>query len=195
MKRAIAAILCLLCCGLVAFGQSESGSFDSGLSETANVELSFGPRAGVSFVVMDSKAFHALISAAWPTENWYFPVFTQIGIATTQLIQLGISDASLAFKEIFLLGGMDQNIALPTASLLMGYQGKTGIGLSFGPFVTLGYGDNAKEIKLQFSFAYEVGWTINRKGVSIPISIMFVPMPSYSNPMITVSTGFMFRSD
>ena len=164
-----------------------------GEQDSENVILRYGPRGGASFIIIEPSTFDTMVQENYPSSTiWYFPIFSEIGILFNQIVALGDSDNYMTFKQFFLLGGLDQNFVLPNAGLLIGYENRLGLALSVGPYFIFGDAISSGDLALQVSFAYEVTWTIKTNGVIFPISLMFVPKPSYVNPMFTLSVGFMF---
>ena len=155
------------------------------------VVLVFGPRIGVSAIIMDPAKFNTELQVGFPRDVSYFPVFTEFGFTTKQLIAMGDSGRNLIIEETFLLGGLDQNLAIPALRLLLGLEGRVGSEIKVGPY--LSFKDNEGKVGITASFIYLIGWTIRSRGMIVPIEISMVPQPSYWNPRITFTTGLSFR--
>ncbi len=155
--------------------------------------LLFGPRVGVSAVVQDPALFNAGMQALVPdASRAYFPVFTEMGLQAQQLVPLGDSKSSLAFQETLLIGGLDQNLPLVSVNATMGYRTGAGFEIGMGPYISSVA--PAGSVKLTASVVYAVGWSIEAKGFTVPITLLFVPLPSYVNPRVSLVLGFMFES-
>ena len=188
MKKVFNVAMCipfLLCLGIPnALAQDED--------EKAKVELIFGPRVGVSWVIVNSELFNESVQHIFPDEGQtYFPVFTQFGVNFEQRIRLGTTKSHFALQEVIILGGLDQNIALPSFSFLIGYRGHTGLEFGLGPNVSMSR--SADGIGIALSVVYAAGWTFSIQNVFVPVNISVVPTPSDGHPRITFLTGFNFK--
>ena len=187
MRRArvlFAAVLVLLCAagGTLAAQEAAGGP-----------RLFFGPRLGASGVVILPDAFNATMQALYPDPSkQYFPAFTEMGVQATQLVPLGESKSYLSFQEMLLLGALDQSMPLLGANATIAYRTASGFEVGFGPYFTTVAPGGA--LQLTASVVYAVGWTIAAKGFSVPITLMFVPLPSYVNPRISLLFGFLFEA-
>jgi hypothetical protein len=162
-------------------------------AEVRRTQLLFGPRLGVTAAVVDPSDFNSDMQELFPSsDKKYFPIFTQMGFEAAQLIPLGESAHSLAVHEMFLLGGLDQGMAIPSANLVVGFHSSWGVEFGLGPYVTLqAPGGSAR---LAAGVAYMFAYTLSLKGFSLPIILIVVPIPSYANPRLSVLTGFNFAS-
>ncbi len=179
----LSAALLLLClaCG-AAFGQQE----------TPGPRLFFGPRIGVSAVVMDPSAFNTSMQVTFPNSaKQYFPVFTEMGMQALQLVPLGESRSSLSFQEMILVSGLDQSIPVVSVNAIIGYRMGAGLEIGLGPYVSSVTPSGS--FGLSASVVYELGWTIAAKGFSVPVTVMFIPLPSYVNPKVSLLLGFLFE--
>jgi len=166
----------------------------AGLGAEADVRrtvLLFGPRLGVTAVVVAPSDFNDQMQNEFPSSDKnYYPVFSQMGIEAQQLVPLGESSHSLAVHEMFLLGGLDQGMAIPSANLVVGFHSGWGVELGLGPYITvLAPGGS---IRLAAGVVYMVEYTLPLKGFSLPIIFTMVPIPSYANPRLSLLTGFNF---
>jgi hypothetical protein len=181
-------VLALLCC-VVVLGPSLSAQETPPTSSA--LKLEFGPIVGVTYVVMGPDDFNAMMQTLFPRpESAYFPLFSEIGVFARQYTPLGATRSYLTFHEEFHIGGLDQNMSQPALKLLIGFRGPAGTELGLGPYVSLTSPENNTQVRL--SLAYMVGWTVSGRGVSVPIHVYLVPVPSYSNPRITLTMGFAF---
>ncbi len=153
----------------------------------------FGPVLGVNAAVMDPAAFNTSVQAVYPNPAVeYFPVFTEMGVESAQVFALGDSKNALVLHETFLIAGLDQNMPVPSVNLLLGYKGTGGFEIGMGPHFTLVAPQGS--IKMGASVMYWVGWWISSHGYTIPIKLAFVPLPSYSNPQVSLLIGFSFEA-
>jgi len=140
-----------------------------------------GPRLGVSYTVTTSEGFTDAVNELFPSGT-YVPVNTLFGVMAEQRILLGETRSHFAFQEVILVAGLEQSIALPAASLMIGYRDYSGFEIGAGPNLSLrGLG-----------VVVAIGWTINARGVYIPIDVSCV-LPSQQNAArIALTTGFNF---
>lgn len=156
-----------------------------------DVELSFGPRIGVTGIIMNWETFNDELQVGFPRDVNYVPIFTEFGFSAKQLVAMGESGRDLIIEETFLLSGLDQNLAIPAARLLLGIEGRVGSEFKVGPY--LSFKDNDGKVGVTASFIYVLGWTIRSQGMIIPVEISMVPQPSYWNPRLTFTTGLSFK--
>ena len=180
----LAAVLLLtLLCGGQLFSQVEA----------PKTRLLFGPCIGVTGIIVSPDEFNATLQAVYPTtDRHYFPAFTQMGIQSMQLVPMGDSKAYLSFHEMFLVGGLDQNMPIPSVELVLGYRFASGIETGLGPYFSLTAPGG--QPKVAASVMYEVSWALTLNRFSMPIMLTLVPMPSYANPQISLLLGFTFES-
>jgi hypothetical protein len=157
------------------------------------LELVYGPRVGVSYIAADPEEFNESLQEMFPdSERKYFPIITQFGLSVEQRIRLGNTESHFAFQEVLILGGLDQNLVIPSLSVLIGFRSRAGLELGLGPIVSMKRsGDDAAGVGL--SVVYAVGWTFGFDGVFVPVNLAVVPTPSDGAPRITLLTGFNFR--
>ena len=112
----------------------------------------------------------------------YVPVTSLFGVIAEQRILLGDTDSHFAFQEVVMIGGLEQSIALPTASFLIGYRDSSGFEVGFGPNVTLA----------GIGVVVAAGYTISYRGVFVPIDLSCV-LPNAQRPAsVALTTGFNF---
>lgn len=152
----------------------------------------FGPRLGVTWIIADPAAFNDAVQLIKPAPGrTYFPVITQFGVNIEQHIRLGSTNSNLLFQEVILIGGVDQNLLLPSASLLIGFRAGFGLEAGIGPFfyiTALPTGD----IDFITTVVIAVGYTISFSNINIPVDIAFVPVPADGRPRLSLLTGFNF---
>ncbi len=175
---------------LLFFGIAEA------LAETGDEELRlqliFGPRVGISYVVVNPDDFNNSVQEVFPDDNReYFPVFTQFGINLEQRIRLGGTKSHFAFQEVLVIGGLDQNIVLPSLNLLIGFRSHAGLEFGLGPNISMSRSTEGPGVTV--SVVYAVGWTFSFKNVFVPVNFAIVPTPSGGHPRLTLLTGFNFE--
>lgn len=134
-----------------------------------------GPRFGVTYLAAD--AYTKLRD--W-TED-VNPVTTQFGWQVeTRFFTLPSGTVGMV-EWVFLIGGMDQNLFLPSASCLVGIRNARGMELGFGPNLSIS----------GVAFAFAAGVTLRSSHVNFPINLAFVP--SKNGGRIGLLFGFNTR--
>jgi hypothetical protein len=159
--------------------------------ETKRLEIVYGPRVGVTWVTTSRQDFDAGIQGVFPADREYFPIFTQFGFNLEQRIRLGNTQSHFAFQEVLILGGLDQNIILPSLSVMIGFRSRIGLEFGLGPNMAMKRSPEGAGIDL--SVAYSLGWTFSFEDVFVPVDLAVIPTPSDGNPRITLLTGFNFK--
>ena len=149
-----------------------------------------GPRVGVSYVFTNWDEYNSAIQQHFPDDRSYFPVVTQFGLNVEQRIRLGNTKSHFAFQEVLLIGGLDQNLFIPSFSTLIGFRSQKGLEIGLGPNVSMSMNDNGLSAAL--SVVYAVGWTFAFSDLYVPVNIAIIPTPRDGNPRITLVTGFNF---
>lgn len=180
MKRTFAVLLCILAVSTLALAQEEGD----------RTRLLYGPRVGATYIMTSKDTFTGDMRHIFGGSKSYFPVFTELGLSATHLIPLGDTEAQFSVEETLLLGGLDQQILLPSVKVLLGARTGFGGGLSVGPFVSTGRA--ADGVELRFSLAYAVSWSFTFREITIPVSFTFVPWPGYAKPRMTLTSGVDF---
>ncbi len=153
----------------------------------------FGPCVGVGSVIISGDTFNSNMQSIYPSaDRYYYPVFTLMGVQADQIVPLGNSKSSLAFHEIFLIGGLDQSIPMPTLDVLFGYYGAGGFEIGLGPHFAVMAPNGT--VKLAAAAVYSIGWWLPLGGVRVPIKVAFIPLPSYANPQLSLLVGFVFEA-
>ena len=187
MRKCICLIVCVwvyLCLGIsLLFAQP---------AEAMRVEIVFGPRVGVTYIAVNPEEFNKSLQETYPDESRsYFPMMTQFGVNLEQRIRLGDTDSHFAFQEVLVIGGIDQNIFLPSLSVLIGFRSRVGLEFGLGPNVTLVRSEEGLVPNL--SVIYAAGWTFNFRDVFVPVNIAVVPTPTDGHPRVSFMTGFNFN--
>lgn len=172
MKRVLLSVAALL----VLFGGVAGAQ-----SGPAGFEFVIGPRLGVSGVLAYPDDFTESVQEVFP-DGTYFPVMTVFGINFEQRVLLGQTDSHFVFQEIVLVSGLEQSIALPTASILIGFRDYSGFEIGAGPTISFS----------GLGVVVAVGWTFSTNGVFIPVDVSCV-LPSAQSPTrLALTTGFNF---
>ena len=158
-----------------------AGSYAQDTKGPDGYQFIMGPRLGASYVLMSQKDFSEAVGKFYPEEK-YSPLTTLFGISFEQRILLGETRSHFAFQEVFLLRGLEQSIALPSASLLVGYRDASGFEIGAGPNFSLS----------GLSVVVALGWTFYHKGVFVPVNISAVLPNSKIPSAISLTTGFNF---
>jgi hypothetical protein len=154
------------------------------------LEVTFGPRVGVSYVLAGFEEFNDAVQNIFPDgSREYIPIFTQFGLNLEQRIRLGETQSHFAFQEVLLLGGLDQGIFLPSLSALVGFRSRAGLEFGLGPNLSLKR--SSGDIGVSLAVAFSVGWTFVFSNVFVPVDLAFVPSPEGSR--LSLLTGFNFQ--
>ncbi len=154
--------------------------------------LFVGPRVGVTGVATTWR-FDSQMQEIRSRDLEYFPVYSQVGFAVQQRITLDDKGTALVFRELALVGGIDQNLALFSGTLL----GGIAIGaleLSIGPEVSLdaSQADKDNDPETVASLALGVTWVFKAWGRPLPVSVVVVPLWGEWEPRITALVGLDF---
>lgn len=119
-----------------------------------------GPRFGITFldgqVARDLEAIFGakpIISQfGWQFENRFF----NLENGTSGIVEF-----------VGLLGGVDQGLILPSATMMIGMRNARGMEFGFGPNLSL----------TGSSLAFAVGVTLQSGGINFPVNLAYVPSP------------------
>jgi hypothetical protein len=187
MKRA--GVVCVTVALLLVLAGTHLAAQDQ--EKERKTRLFFGPCLGVGSVIIPGDTFNSNMQSLYPSDRQYFPVFTQMGVEAGQIVPIGSSKSSFAFHEIFLLGGLDQGIPMPTLDVMFGYYSPIGLEVGLGPHFAVMAPTGS--VKLNASVVYSIGWSLTFPGLIMPIRLLVVPLPSYSNPQLSLLVGFGFE--
>jgi len=148
-----------------------------------------GPRIGLIGVLSDLDEFDAIIQDMYPSDSDYFPLFSQIGLSFEQRIPI-TENSYLAFEQLLLVRGLDQNIAIPAAALLINYKTPFGLKFGLGPEIYL-RGLNGDPL-FSPSLVYALGWIFTFNSFELPLTCIFDPLPYDRKMRISLITGFDF---
>ncbi len=141
-----------------------------------------GPRVGIGYVLVSPTTFSEQINDFTGSDYDYYPVNSSFGVSLEQRIVLGNTRNHFAFQEICSINGLEQALALPVVAALIGYRDASGFEIGTGPLLSIS--------GLQIVIA--IGWTIQTRGINIPIDISFTPPNAEASASIALTTGFNF---
>jgi hypothetical protein len=151
----------------------------------------WGPVVGVVYVAASQSEFNEALQRMYPNaERDYVPLLTQFGLNFEQRIRLGGSGSHFAFQETFMVGGIDQGMALPSVSVQVGFRSRRGPQFGLGPILLASWTRADMEVSLSVSVVYSLGWGFSFHDAYVPLSIAVVPTPGDGNPTFGVFSGF-----
>jgi len=138
---------------------------------TPSVNLE-GPRLGVTYILEGE------LTRGLKEDFDVNPFITQFGWQfERQYFSLNSGVAGLV-EGVVLVGGLEQNVFLPSASLLVGIRGAKGFEFGFGPNLSLaGAG-----------MVFAVGMNVQAGELNFPVNFAFVPSPKGAR--FTLLCGF-----
>ena len=151
----------------------------------------FGPRVGLTYTGASAENFNAMMQNFFPADREYFPLMSNFGVNFEQRIRLGKSKSHIAFQEVLLVMGLDQNTIIPVLALMLGFRSHIGLEFGLGPNFSLT--ETPTGVGVSVSVAYAVGWTFTFNDVYIPINIIIDPTSSDGYIRIALLAGFNFN--
>lgn len=139
-------------------------------AETVNLA---GPRFGVTVLsggLTDRLKKDRNISVS--------PFITQFGWQLEKQFKTGSNDVSALTELVVLIGGLEQNVALPSVSWIVGARMKSGFEFGVGPNIT----------PLSSAIVYVAGMTHKVGTLNVPVNVSIVP--SVDGIRASVLTGF-----
>jgi hypothetical protein len=156
IKTLILRFIIIICLIGLASAQAQNDS----LSSPTAIRLN-GPRIGFTYVgpgkvaeTLEEKNVSPYITQfGWQFENRFFTLDN----GTSGLIEY-----------VLLVGGLDQNMFLPSATVLIGLRTRSGFEFGAGPNISVaGAG-----------FAFAAGYTLKSENIFFPINLAVVPSPN-----------------
>jgi hypothetical protein len=134
-----------------------------------------GPRVGATFLSpgVAQKLKDSQIDTGW--------AFSQFGWQLEKRIKTGPSGLSAVNEWVFLAGGLEQGVVIPSVSWLVGLRTGSGVEFGLGPNVT----------PAGVALAMAGGVTVSRGALNVPFNVAVVP--SRSGVRVSVLTGFNLR--
>ncbi len=159
---------------MMLVGASSSYAQTSGPRPLTPVSLS-GPRLGATFLSpgVAQKLRDNQIDAGW--------ALSQFGWQFEKRIKTGPSGLSAVNEWVFLAGGLEQGVVIPSVSWLVGLRTGSGVEFGLGPNVT----------PAGVALAMAGGVTVSRGALNVPFNIAVVP--SRAGVRVSVLTGFNMR--
>jgi len=162
--------LCLLLILFCAQGQILAQGTETTTATRSSVQLD-GPRFGVTFLdgqiardLQDMFGTQPIISQfGWQIENQFFTLPT----GTSGIVEF-----------VGLIGGFEQGLFLPSATMLVGMRNYRGMEIGFGPNLSLA----------GTSLAFAAGVTIQSYGINFPLNLAYVP--SQNGGRLSFLVGF-----
>jgi hypothetical protein len=189
MKRIAKLLICLVFFGVISISVLPAEEVSAGEEKTPPW-LWLGPRIGVTGEISKPSDFDDRIQEFQPKSRDYFPVYSEIGLAIEQSIQLDQKEHRLFVQERILVGGLDQTMVLPSLSLLLGYRAASGLQIGLGP--DFSYESDGGDAELAAAMVYTLGGSFTLDGKKIPIVLSAVPIPPEGKPRLSILTGLDF---
>jgi hypothetical protein len=168
VRHGICSIAVMLACAGAAYAQGSA-------RPVSPVNLS-GPRVGATFFSpgVVEKLRDKQIDAGWAV--------SQFGWQFEKRIKTGPSGLSAVNEWVFLAGGLEQGIVIPSLSWLVGLRTGSGVEFGLGPNVT----------PAGVALAMAAGVTVSRGALNVPFNVAVVP--SRAGIRVSVMTGFNTRN-
>lgn len=167
----------LVCCAalLAALPATSGAQYEKGYPEQT-VDMA-GPRFG--FTVLSGGITDRLRKDRSVSVN---PFITQFGWQLEKQFKTGSNEVSALTELVGLVGGLEQNVVIPSASWIVGARLKNGFEFGVGPNIT----------PLSTAIVYVAGVTSRVGTLNIPVNVAVVP--SVDGVRATVLTGFNMRT-
>ena len=143
------------------------------MAQAQVVKLS-GPRVGGTIVTPGSSSFFIQGGDLPDSDNYWTANYEAWEQSSSFISQYGwqletkfidSEDFAGLVEWVFLVGGMEKGLFLPSVSSLFGMRTKSGVEAAFGPNLSLS----------GVSMVFAVGITIKTGNLNIPINLSFVP--------------------
>ncbi len=163
-----------------AFAQKETApksikSLSTSPQKVEEVNIS-GPRVGFTLIPDTEKIEDFLDRESVPS------ILTLFGWHWEYVTRPETGGASLLVQSLFLIGGLDQGLILPSYTGIVGLRTSDNVEFGVGPNLTPAGG----------ALIIAFGKTFNYDGIMIPVNVAFVM--NRENPRISLVTGFALRS-
>ena len=170
MRKPVVVVLLLLAAGVPSAAQSVITPPPAPI--VANLS---GPRFGVTTLS------DGIVTTLHDRYIDVRPVITQFGWQFEKQFYSTTGGAAVLNEWVVLLGGLDQNMALPSVSWLVGVRTEGGTEFGVGPNVT----------PVGWSLAFAAGTTLRTGFLNVPVNIAVVP--SRNGMRVSFLTGFSKR--
>jgi hypothetical protein len=186
MKRVVEQLV-----GLVLFGVISITALPAEEEQAPPPWLWVGPRIGITGEISKPSDFDDRIQQFFPKSRKYFPVYSEIGLAVEQRIRIGGSGYQLFLQQRILVGGLDQTVALPSLSLLLGFSTPFGLEIGLGPNFSLE--EKSDGAVIAPAMVYTLAWTFFiSDGIKIPVIFSAVPIPPEGKARLSLLAGLDF---
>jgi hypothetical protein len=135
-----------------------------------------GPRIGFTLIPDTEKIEDFLDRESVPS------ILTLFGWHWEYITRPETGGSSLLVQSLFLIGGLDQGLILPSYTGIVGLRTSDNVEIGVGPNLTPAGG----------ALIIAFGKTFNYDGIMIPVNVAFVM--NRENPRISLVTGFALRS-
>jgi hypothetical protein len=135
-----------------------------------------GPRFGLT--LLSDGIVEKLAERQLPVDR---PYVTQFGWQFERQFFTKDSGVTMVTEWVALLGGLEQSMALPSLSWLVGIRTRDGAEFGIGPNVT----------PAGTALVFATGMTFRTAAVNVPVNVAVVP--SKSGTRVSVMTGFSLR--
>ncbi|UCF97241.1 MAG: hypothetical protein JSV89_19020 [Spirochaetaceae bacterium] len=153
--------------------------------------LWLGPRLGITGVISKASDFDDIIEEIFPKSRNYFPLYSEIGLAVEQRIRIEGGGYQWFLQERVLVGGLDQTVALPSLSLLLGISTPFGLEIGLGPDFSLESKSGGAVIAP--AMVYALAWTFFISDeIKIPVILSAVPIPPEGEARLSLLAGLDF---
>ena len=161
-------------CMLAVMLLGASSTYGQGSKPLTPISLS-GPRLGATFLSpgVAQKLKDNQIDTGW--------AFSQFGWQLEKRIKTGPSGLSAVNEWVFLAGGLEQGVVIPSVSWLVGLRTGSGVEFGLGPNLT----------PAGVALAMAAGVTVSRGALNVPFNVAVVP--SRAGVRVSVLTGFNMR--
>jgi hypothetical protein len=167
LRRTLGSAVVVLILGSPAFAQM--------LPPPARVASLAGPRFGLTFLS------DGLIKSLEERDVFVGPHISQFGWQFERQFFARGGNMTMVTEWVALLGGLDQGVALPSLSWLVGLRTRDGAEFGIGPNFT----------PAGSALVLATGMTFRQGALNIPVNVAVVP--SKSGTRVSVMTGFSLR--
>jgi hypothetical protein len=189
MKRIVQQLIGLILFGIISISVLPAEEVSA--EQDAPPWLWLGPRIGVTGVITKPSDFDDYIEEIFPKSRDYFPVYSEIGLAVEQRVRIEGNGYQWFLQERILVGGLDQTVALPSLSLLLGISTPFGLEIGLGPDFSLESKSGGAVIAP--AMVYTVTWVFYiSDGTKIPVTFSAVPIPPEGKARLSVLAGLDF---
>lgn len=168
-RRVLGAVFLTLTSCMPAFSQTPTAS----LAKAASLS---GPRIGVTFLsdgIVGKLKDDASLNIS--------PVVTQFGWQFEKQFYSKAGGIAAVNEFVVLIGGLEQGVALPSLSWMVGLRSPTGLEFGIGPNIT----------PAGVALAVAGGVTFRSGSLNVPVT--FAVVPSKDGMRVSMLTGFNFR--